>query len=118
MCNYYKLCCTHVKENSAFQKQICRLNQSLLLYSVSFEFTINDVECDIECDIEINFSVLLGVFSVTQLHGKVRDKKIPWIIKKLNKALGLERKSKKVWDILSISENAASIKKYHPETSK
>ena len=66
----------------------------------------------------IFFPVLLGVFSVTQLHGKVRDKKIPWIIKKLNKALGLERKSKKVWDILSISENVANIKKYHPETSK
>ena len=88
------------------------------MYSVSFEFTINDVECDIECDIEINFSVFLGVFSVTQLHGKVRNKKIPWIIKKINKALGLERKSKKVWDILSISENAAEIEKHHPKPSK
>ena len=74
---------------------------------------------NIECDGEINFSVLLGIFSVTQVHGKVRGKKIPWIIKQLNKALGLGRKSKKVWDILSISENAANIKKYHPDkTSK
>ena len=65
----------------------------------------------------LNFfcSVLLGVFSVTQVLGK----KNPWIIKRLNKALGLGRNSKKVWDILSISENTANIKKYHPdETSK
>ena len=85
------------------------------MYSVSSEFTTNTIECDIE----INFSVLLGVFSVTQVHGKVQGKKIPWIIKQLNKALGLGHKSKKVWDILSISENAANIKKYHPDkTSK
>ena len=65
------------------------------------------------------FSVLLGVFSVAQVLGKVQGKKNPWIIKKLNKALGLGRKSKTVWDILSISENTAKIKKYHPdETSK
>jgi hypothetical protein len=81
------------------------------LFSVSFEFTITNVEYDIE----FFCSVLLGVFSVTQVLGK----KNPWIIKRLNKALGLGRNSKKVWDILSISENTANIKKYHPdETSK
>ena len=52
---------------------------------------------------------------MTEVQGKVRGKKIPWIIKKLNKALGLGRKSKKVWDILSISDNTANIKKHHPE---
>ena len=70
---------------------------------------------NIENDIEIYFAVLLGVFSLT----KVQGKKIPSIIKKLNKALGLEKNSEKVWDILSISDNAANIAKYHPnETSK
>ena len=44
---------------------------------------------------------------------KVQGKKIPWVIKQLNKALGLGRKSKKVWDILSISKNTANIEKYH-----
>ena len=65
------------------------------------------------------FAVLLGVFSLTKVKGKIQGKKIPSIIKKLNKALGLERNSEKVWDILSISDNAANIAKYHPnETSK
>ena len=74
---------------------------------------------NVENDIEIYFAVLLGVFSLTKVQGKVRGKNIPWIIKKLNKALGLERNSEKVWDILSISDNAAKIERYHPnETSK
>ena len=73
---------------------------------------------NIEWDIEINFSVLHGAWSVTQVQGKVPGKKIPWVIKKLNKALGLGRKSKKVWDILSISENTANIKKYHPDANE
>ena len=68
----------------------------------------------------------------------MQREKIPRIIAKLNKALGLKRKSQKIWDTLSISDhaekisnNAASIKrisntigntvaaiaKYHPETS-
>ena len=64
-------------------------------------------------------AVILGVFSLTKVEGKNQGKKIPWIIKQLNKALGLGRNSKKVWDILSISENTANIEKYHPdETSK
>ena len=72
----------------------------------------------IEYDNEIFFPVLLGVFSVTQVLGKVQGKKNPWIIRQLNKALGLGRKSKKVWDILSISENTANIKKYHPDADE
>ena len=67
----------------------------------------------------IFFSVSLEFFSLTKVQGKIRGKKNPWIIRKLNKALGLRTKSKKVWDILSISDNTANIEKYHPdETSK
>ena len=74
---------------------------------------------NIENNIEIYFAVLLGVFSLTKVKGKIQGKKIPSVIKKLNKALGLEKNSEKVWDILSISDNAANIAKYHPnETSK
>ena len=74
---------------------------------------------NIENDIKIYFAVLLGVFSLTKVQGKIQGKKIPSVIKKLNKALGLEKNSEKVWDILSISDNAANIAKYHPnETSK
>ena len=74
---------------------------------------------NIENDIEIYFAVLLGVFSLTKVQGKIQGKKIPSVIKKLNKALGLEKNSEKMWDILSISDNAANIAKYHPnETSK
>ena len=75
---------------------------------------------------------------MTKVHGKVQREKIPRIIAKLNKALGLKRKSQKIWDILSISDHAekisnnaasinkmsntmgntmAAIAKYHPETS-
>ena len=93
---------------------ICRPNQSSLFYSVSFEFTVRNMENYIK----IYFAVSLGVFSLTNVQGKIRGKKIPWIIKKLNRALGLKRNSEKVWDILSISENAAKIEKYHPKPSK
>ena len=73
----------------------------------------------IRYDIVFNFAVSLGVFSSNKVSGKIGAKKNPWIIRKLNKALGLGRKSKKVWDILSISDNTANIEKYHPrETSK
>ena len=68
--------------------------------------------------IKIYFAVSLGVFYLTNVQGKIRGKKIPWIIKKLNRALGLKRNSEKVWDILSISENAAEIEKHHPKPSK
>ena len=64
-------------------------------------------------------AVIFGIFSLTKVEGKNRGKKNPRIIKQLNKALGLGRNSKKVWDILTISENAAKIEKYHPdETSE
>jgi hypothetical protein len=76
---------------------------------------INTIYFEYYTEIEICLAVSLGVFSLTEVQGKVRGKKIPWVIKKLNKALGLGRKSKKVWDILSISDNTANIKKYHPE---
>jgi hypothetical protein len=69
----------------------------------------------IRYDIVFNFAVSLGLFSSNKVSGKIGAKKNPWIIRKLNKALGLGRKSKKVWDILSISDNTANIKKYHPE---
>ena len=73
----------------------------------------------IRYDIVFNFAVSLGVFSSNKVSGKIGAKKNPWIIRKLNKALGLGRKSKKVWDILSISDNTANIEKYHPhKTSK
>ena len=115
MCIYDEVFCTHVETNSVFGKQPCRPNQSSLLYSVSFKLTYNNIECDNE----IFFSVSLGFFSLTKVQGKIRGKKNPWIIRQLSKALGLGRKSKKVWDILSISDNTANIKKYHPdETSK
>ena len=79
---------------------------------------MNLLNTNVEYDIEIFFPVLLGVFSVTQVLGKVQGKKNPWIIRQLNKALGLGRKSKKVWDILSISDNTANIKKYHPPETR
>ena len=51
-------------------------------------------------------------------------KKVPKVIKSLNKALGISAKSKVVWDLLSISdivdeveENAEKIAKYHPNTT-
>ena len=55
---------------------------------------------------------------MTKIQGKSQGKKIPWIIKKLNRALGLKRNSEKVWDILSISKNSANIEKYHPTEQK
>ena len=86
-----------------------------MFFYVSFEFTF----IIIRFDTLIYFAVSLGVFSSNKVHGKIGVKKNPWIIRKLNKALGLGRKSKKVWDILSISDNRANIEKYHPhETSK
>ena len=85
----------------------------MFLY-VSFEFTFL-----VKYYVVIYFAVSLGVFSSNKVSGKMGAKKNSWIIRKLNKALGLGRKSKKVWDILSISDNKANIEKYHPhKTSK
>ena len=61
---------------------------------------------NIEYNIEIYFAVSLGVFSLAT---NVEGKKIPGLIKKLNKFLGLPPKSEKVMDILSISGNTAKI---------
>ena len=81
---------------------------------------------------------------MTQVQGKIGGKKIPNIIKKLNKALGPKAKSEKLWDILFVSElkdnigihnitgmaaninkneaninkNTDEIEKYHPKISK
>ena len=56
-------------------------------------------------------------------------KKVPKVIKSLNKALGLSAKSKVLWDILQtdilyiddvineVEDNAAKIEKYHPNTT-
>ena len=86
-----------------------------MFFYVSFEFTFKIIRYDSE----IYFSVSLGVFSSNKVQGNIGVKKNPWIIRQLNKALGLGRKSKKVWDILFISDNTANIEKYHPhETSK
>ena len=60
----------------------------------------------IEYNIEIYFAVSLEVFSLAT---NVEGKKIPGLIKKLNKFLGLPPKSEKVMDILSISGNTAKI---------
>ena len=58
------------------------------------------------------------------INSNVGAKKVPKVIKSLNKALGLPNKSKVVWDILSIAdintkveENAADIAYYHPNTT-
>ena len=55
-------------------------------------------------------------------------KKVPKVIKSLNKALGLSAKSKVLWDTLpdifyiddvinEVEDNAAKIEKYHPNTT-
>ena len=61
---------------------------------------------------------------VTLLALSCQGKKVPKVIKSLNKALGLPAKSKVVWDILEIEgidneveDNAAKIKMYHPNTT-
>ena len=61
---------------------------------------------------------------VTLLALSCQGKKVPKVIKSLNKALGLPSKSKVVWDILSIDDvinevedNSAKIEKYHPNTT-
>ena len=53
-----------------------------------------------------------------------QGKKVPNVIKSLNKALGLPSKSKVVWDILNIEgidneveDVAAKVEKYHPNTT-
>ena len=56
--------------------------------------------CYIEYSIEIYLAVSLVVFLLTRVQGK----KIPGIIKKLNKAFGLNAKSEKLWDILLVSD--------------
>ena len=61
---------------------------------------------NIEYNIEVYFAVSLEVFSLAT---NVEGKKIPGLIKKLNKFLGLPPKSEKVMDILSISGNTAKI---------
>jgi hypothetical protein len=55
------------------------------------------------------------------INSNVGAKKVPKVIKSLNKALGLPNKSMVVWDILSVAdintkveENAADIAFYHP----
>ena len=68
-------------------------------------------------NIELYLAVTLRVFSMTQVQGKIQGQKIPRIIAKMNKALGLNPKSLKMWNILSISDNTANIARYHPETS-
>ena len=49
---------------------------------------------------------------------------MPNLLRKINKALGLPKKSEVLWDILSIEsikkevqDNAANIEKYHPNTT-
>ena len=68
---------------------------------------------------------------VTLLALSCQGKKVPKVIKSLNKALGLPAKSKVVWDILTIEDldneiegidnevedNAAKIEMYHPNTT-
>ena len=61
---------------------------------------------------------------VTLLALSCQGKKVPKVIKSLNKALGLPAKSKVVWDILEIEgidneveDNAAKIEFYHPNTT-
>ena len=68
---------------------------------------------------------------VTLLALSCQGKKVPKVIKSLNKALGLPTKSKVVWDILEIEgidnevegldneveNNAAKIEMYHPNTT-
>ena len=70
---------------------------------------------------------------------RVRAHKIPKLIKKLNKALGLKPNSEKIWDILFVSDlkdnmtgmaanintneaninkNMVEIRKHHPKISK
>ena len=68
----------------------------------------------------ICFTVLWVIF----INSNVGAKKVPKVIKNLNKALGLPNKSKVVWDILSVAdintkveENAADIAYYHPNTT-
>ena len=96
---------------------ICMFLSARARYIMSNPDEIPCIEYD--TGIKICLAVSLGVFSLTKVEGKIGRKKNPWIIRKLNKALGLGRKSKKVWDILSISDNTANIEKYHPhETSK
>ena len=44
-------------------------------------------------------------------------KKVPKVIKSLNKALGLSKTSKVVWDILSIEGIENKVEYYHPNTT-
>ena len=66
----------------------------------------------------------LGYLITPLLALSCQGKKVPKVIKSLNKALGLPAKSKVVWDILEIEgidneveDNAAKIELYHPNTT-
>ena len=116
-------------ENPFWKHLITKADGSLILTSIMQGCNLRFGKFKTsKCHSEINWSLIginyLAVFLVTFMALSCQGKKVPKVIKSLNKALGLPSKSKVVWDILNIEgidneveDVAAKVDKYHPNTT-